>query len=175
MWTQCCVQTRPPLTDLLRNMELTSSCVTGGFLELAAMRSGRRKQVTKQDSWRLYSSSHSTMENTIEFLLRMLSAWGDRMYSSTICFHRLRHNQPRKKLCTCSWKGCGVWNDKNCKSAYIIITIIVIKRISTLPIYHTRWEHRKLYNKTHTHTHTHTCMHTLTHQTRGLARLWKTL
>ena len=29
-------------------------------------------------------------------------------------------------------------------------------------IYHTRWEHRALYNNT-THTHTHACTHTHTH------------
>ena len=35
--------------------------------------------------------------------------------------------------------------------------MIVIKRISRAPIYHTRWQHRALYNNTnHTHTHTHT-------------------
>lgn len=34
------------------------------------------------------------------FLLRMLSAWGLLMYCSTICFHRLLHNHPLKKLCT---------------------------------------------------------------------------
>ena len=34
--------------------------------------------------------------------------------------------------------------------------IIIIKRISRVPIYHTRWQHRALYNNTnHTHTHTH--------------------
>ena len=32
---------------------------------------------------------------------------------------------------------------------------IIIKRISTAPIYHTRWEHRAHYNNTN-HTHTHT-------------------
>ena len=37
-------------TNLLRNMELTSSCVTGGFFELAAILSGLRKQVTNVDS-----------------------------------------------------------------------------------------------------------------------------
>lgn len=31
---------------------------------------------------------------------RMLSACGDLMYSSTICFQRRLHSQPRKKLCT---------------------------------------------------------------------------
>ena len=32
---------------------------------------------------------------------------------------------------------------------------IIIKRISRVPIYHTRWEHRVLYNNTNdTHTHT---------------------
>ena len=35
--------------------------------------------------------------------------------------------------------------------------IIIIKRISGAPIYHTRWQYRALYNNTnHTHTHTHT-------------------
>ena len=34
---------------------------------------------------------------------------------------------------------------------------MIIKRISRVPIYHTRWQHRALYNNTnHTHTHTHT-------------------
>ena len=44
--------------------------------------------------------------------------------------------------------------------------IIIIKRISRVPIYRTRWEHRALYNNnthTHTHTHTHTNTHTRTH------------
>ena len=37
------------------------------------------------------------------------------------------------------------------------LVIIIIKRISRAPIYHTRWQHRVLYNNTnHTHTHTHT-------------------
>ena len=40
---------------------------------------------------------------------------------------------------------------------HIIIIIIIIKGISRAPIYHTRWQHRALYNNTnHTHTHTHT-------------------
>jgi len=39
----------------------------------------------------------------------------------------------------------------------IIIIIIIIKRISRAPIYHTRWQHRALYNNTnHTHTHART-------------------
>ena len=39
---------------------------------------------------------------------------------------------------------------------FSIIVIIIIKRISRAPIYHTRWQHRTLYNNTnHTHTHTH--------------------
>ena len=42
------------------------------------------------------------------------------------------------------------------------IIIIVIKRISRAPIYHTRWQHRALYNNTnHTHTHTHTHTHSV--------------
>ena len=33
----------------------------------------------------------------------------------------------------------------------------MIKRISRAPVYHTRWQHRALYNNTnHTHTHTYT-------------------
>ena len=32
---------------------------------------------------------------------------------------------------------------------------IIIKRISRAPIYHTRWQHRALYNNTN-YTHTHT-------------------
>jgi hypothetical protein len=47
-----------------------------------------------------YSSSASTIEKTRLFLFRMLSACGDLMYSSTICFHRRRHSHPRKKLWT---------------------------------------------------------------------------
>ena len=53
------------------------------------------------------------------------------------------------------------------------IIIIIIKRISRAPIYHTRWQHRALYNNTnppapHTHTHdmharTHTHIHARTH------------
>ena len=39
--------------------------------------------------------------------------------------------------------------------------IIIIKRISWVPIYHTRWQHRALYNNTnHTHMHAHTHTHT---------------
>ena len=38
----------------------------------------------------------------------------------------------------------------------IIMIIIIIKRISRAPIYHTKWQHRALYNNTNrTHTHTH--------------------
>lgn len=40
------------------------------------------------------------MLNTRLFRFRMLSACGDLMYSSTICFQRRRHSQPRKKLWT---------------------------------------------------------------------------
>ena len=42
-----------------------------------------------------------------------------------------------------------------------MIIIIIIKRISRAPIYHTKWQHRALYNNTnHTHAHTHTHTHT---------------
>ena len=40
------------------------------------------------------------MSNKYQFLFLMLSACGERMYSSTICFQRRRHSQPRKKLWT---------------------------------------------------------------------------
>lgn len=66
-------------THLLRNMLLTSSCVMGGFLELAAIRSGRRKLLTRMWSCWTYSASASSMLKTTWFLLRMLSAWGDLM------------------------------------------------------------------------------------------------
>ncbi len=91
---------------LLRKTELTSSWVIGGFLELAAILRGRRKTVTRAESCLTYSSSHSTIPKTILLRLRILSAWSERMYSSTICFHRLRHNHPRKKLCT--WKDINM-------------------------------------------------------------------
>ena len=45
----------------------------------------------------------------------------------------------------------------------LIVIIIIIKRISKAPIYHTRWQHRALYNNTNTHTRTHTQTHTHTH------------
>ena len=42
--------------------------------------------------------------------------------------------------------------------------IIIIKRISRAPIYHTRWQHRALYSNTnHTHTHTHARTHARAH------------
>ena len=43
---------------------------------------------------------------------------------------------------------------------------IIIKRISRVPIYHTRWQDRVLYNN-HTHTRTHTRMYTHTHTNGG--------
>lgn len=61
-------------SHLLRKMLLTSSCVMGGFLELAAMRRGRRKLLTRMWSCWTYSASASSMLNTTWFLFRMLSA-----------------------------------------------------------------------------------------------------
>lgn len=90
----------PFSTYLFRKIELTSSWVIGGFFELAAIRRGRRNTVTRALSCLTYSSSHSTMPKMMLLRLRMLSAWSERMYSSTICFHLLRHSQPRKKLWT---------------------------------------------------------------------------
>ena len=63
--------------------------------------------------------------------------------------------------------------------------IIIIKRISRAPIYHTRWQHKALYDNTnHTHIHArthararaHTRTHARTHthtecRTRGWAGL----
>ena len=46
--------------------------------------------------------------------------------------------------------------------------IIIINRISRVPIYHTRWEHRALYNSTHnTHARTHRRTHTHTRVGQG--------
>lgn len=67
------------LFNLLRKMLLTSSWVIGGFLELAAMRSGLRKLLTRMWSCCTYSASESTMLNTTWFLFLMLSACGERM------------------------------------------------------------------------------------------------
>ena len=52
-------------------------------------------------------------------------------------------------------------------TSLLLIIIIIIKRISRAPIYHTKWQHRALYNNTnHTHAHTHT-----QRRTRGWAGL----
>lgn len=61
---------------------------------------GRKKHATSTSSCSRYSSSASTILNTRLLRFLILSACGDLMYSSTICFQRRRHNQPRKKLCT---------------------------------------------------------------------------
>lgn len=50
--------------SLFRNMEFTSSWEHGGFLELAAILKGRRKQETKTSICSMYSSSDSTIRNT---------------------------------------------------------------------------------------------------------------
>ena len=49
-----------------------------------------------------------------------------------------------------------------------LIIIIIIKRISRALIYHTRWQHRALYNNTN-HTHTHTQL-----ECSGSARMQRT-
>lgn len=66
-------------SHLFRKMLLTSSWVMGGFLELAAMRRGRRKLLTRVWSCWTYSASASSMLNTTWFLFLILSAWGERM------------------------------------------------------------------------------------------------
>ena len=54
------------------------------------------------------------------------------------------------------------------------LIIIIIKRISRAPIYHTKWQHRALYNNTnHTHAHTHTHTHTHTASNEGMGRAIK--
>ena len=52
------------------------------------------------------------------------------------------------------WK-CKIWNHSAFLSSFWlwhVIIIIIIKRISRAPIYHTKWQHRALYNNTN-HTH----------------------
>ena len=53
----------------------------------------------------------------------------------------------------------------------------LIKRISRVPIYHTRWQHRALYNNTnpptHTHARTHARTHTRTVSDEGMGRAVK--
>ena len=49
----------------------------------------------------------------------------------------------------------GVHITRRDGSSHVINNIIIRKRISRAPIYHTRWQHRALYNNTN-HTHTHT-------------------
>ena len=46
---------------------------------------------------------------------------------------------------------------QNMYTIHSVTKIIIIKRISRVPIYGTRWEHRALYNNTNTHRHT--CKH----------------
>ena len=62
--------------------------------------------------------------------------------------------------------SCFENNDNGISDVLNPKQIIIIKRISRAPIYHTRWQHRALYNNTnHTHTHAHirTHTHTRTH------------
>ena len=112
----------------LRKMELRSSWEQGGFLEDAAILKGLRKHDTNISNWSTYSSSASTIRNTrlcmyenvwmnneyvyyrkdvlktylikYLFLFRILSAWGDLMYWSTICFHRRLMLTKWNKICT---------------------------------------------------------------------------
>ena len=50
--------------------------------------------------------------------------------------------------------------------------IIIIKRISRAPIYHTKWQHRALYNNTN-HTHTQHNTHTHRASNKGMGRAVK--
>ena len=79
------------------------------------------------------------------------------------------HSQLGSVCMSVSWMGTCA-----CVALYLklgrngIITII-IKRISRAPIYHTRWQHRVLYNNTnHIHTHMHARMHAHTHPCSSL-------
>lgn len=57
-------------THLLRKMLLTSSWLMGGFLELAAILRGLRKQFTRMQSWWTYLWSHTDKQrNTLTFQL----------------------------------------------------------------------------------------------------------
>ena len=82
---------------------------------------------------------------------------------------------------------CGNFPGRNCIFRQQDL-IIIIKRISRAPIYHTRWQHRALYNntnhththmhirthaRTHTHTHTHARAHTHTVSDEGMGRAVK--
>ena len=62
-----------------------------------------------------------------------------------------------------------LFNVLRCQLIIIIIIIIIIKRISRAPIYHTRWQHRALYNNTNPATHTHTHTHTVSDEGMGRA------
>ena len=53
-------------------------------------------------------------------------------------------------------------NPKGVTGVLLLLLIIIIKRISRAPIYHTKWQHRALYNNTN-HTHARTRTHTHTH------------
>ena len=53
---------------------------------------------------------------------------------------------------------------------FLTYALIIIKRISRPPIYHTRWQHRALYNNTnHTHARTHARTHTVSDEGMGRA------
>ena len=67
-------------------------------------------------------------------------------------------------LSTQSYVAMSSKNSTTLPSVNNMEIIIIIKRISRAPIYHTRWQHRTLYNYTnHTHTHMHTRTHTHTY------------
>lgn len=59
-------------THLLRKMLLTSSWLMGGFLELAAILKGLRKQLTSMYSWWTYLSSHTQMNRKTLIFMSLL-------------------------------------------------------------------------------------------------------
>ena len=84
-------------------------------------------------------------------------------------------------VCACARVSlCGLRADAHaCVCHYAsVCVIIIIKKISRAPIYHTRWQHRALYNNTnHTHarahTHTRARAHTHTVSDEGMGRAVK--
>ena len=110
-------------------------------------------------------------------LLRWIFKTRDESY-----IHSMRQNaQPLRSRLSCGAPGrrglkCGLSIKSTARIASVIIIIIIIKRISRAPIYHTKWEpHRVLMitlttdtdTETHRHTHrlTHSDTHTHTHVT----------
>ena len=71
--------------------------------------------------------------------------------------------------CTCGFIGVlFCWESFGVHSKKYTIWKIIIKRISRARIYHTRWQHKALYNNTN-HTHACTRTHTVSDEEMGRA------